>query len=187
VNQTALLNRDDDLRVDRMSPSISSTTESAAHAAPLPLAIRLLRRLNPLIVALLRSPLHGMLSRSLLVLTYVGTTTGARRVVPLSYVELGGRVYLCTRTSAWWRNLRNARPVEIQLRGERITAIPAIVDFASVEALDAFRAFLSANPKTGEMLYDVHAGADRRPIEADLRREVRRSVVVRLDLRPAGA
>jgi hypothetical protein len=171
-----------------MSQSIlSSTPEAAAPATTVPLAIRVLRRLNPLIVALLRSPLHRVMSRGLLVLTYVGAKTGARHTLPLSYAEVGGRPYLCTRSSRWWRNLRDGRPVEIWLRGRRIAATPVIVDLASPEALDAFRAFLTANPKTGEMLYDVRAGADRRPVEEDLRREVRRSVVVRLDLRRADA
>jgi len=40
---------------------------------------------------------------------------------------------------------------------------------------------LRANPKTGEMLYQVRRGLGR-PDEDDLRREVHRSVVVRLDV-----
>lgn len=164
------------------------TMSSAAHAAePLPLSIRLLRRLNPLVGALLRSPLHGLASGELLLLTYVGAKTGIRRTLPLSYVETGGRLYLCTRSSAWWRNLRGGRPVELWLRGRRITATPVVVDVASPEALVAFRAFLTANPKTGEMLYHVATDADRRPREDDLRREVSRSVVMRMDLVDAGS
>jgi len=162
-----------------------STSDAAVHPAPLPLAIRLLRRLNPLIASLLRSPLHGVVSRNLLLLTYLGAKSGVRRTLPLSYVEVAGRPYLCTRSSLWWRNLRAGSPVGLQLRGRRVTATPVIVDLATAEALDALRAFLTANPRTGEMLYDVRAGSDRRPVEEDLRREVRRSVVVRLDLRGA--
>jgi hypothetical protein len=60
--------------------------------------------------------------------------------------------------------------------------MPVIVELPSPEALGALRAFLTANPKTGEMLYQVRSGGDGRPSENDLRREVLRSVVVRLDL-----
>jgi hypothetical protein len=63
-----------------------------------------------------------------------------------------------------------------------VTATPVVVDPASAEALDALRAFLTANPKTGETLYQVRGDANRRPLEDDLRREVGRSVVVRLDV-----
>ncbi len=167
-----------------MSQSTLSLSRPAAVAeAPLPIAIRVLRRLNPAITRILRSPLHGLVSRNLLLLTYVGATTGVRRTLPLSYVEVGARLYLCTRSSRWWRNLRNGTPVELRLRGSRVTATPVVVDLATPEALDALRAFLTANPKTGEMLYEVARGRDGRPSEADLRREVLRSVVVRLDRR----
>lgn len=150
--------------------------------APLPLAIRVLRRLNPAIGWVLRSPLHGLASRNLLLLTYVGAKTGRTLTLPLSYVEVGGRPYLCTRTSLWWRNLRGGRAVELHLRGRRVTATPVVVDLSSSEALDALRAFLTVNPKTGEMLYSVRNGTDGRPLEDDLRREIGRSVVVRLDV-----
>lgn len=166
------------MRASTLAPS----RPAAASAAPLPVAIRVLRRLNPAIAWILRSPLHRALSRHLLLLTYVGAKTGASRTLPLSYVEVGGRLYLCTRDSRWWRNLRNGRPVTLVLAGRRVTASPAVVDVATAEALDALRAFLTANPTTGEMLYQVRAGTDRRPVEADLRREVLRSVVVRLDV-----
>lgn len=165
-----------------MSRSTLTIPAGAASAQPLPLAIRVLRRLNSTIARLLRSPLHGVLSRNLLLMTYRGAKSGATRTLPLSYVEVGGRPYLCTRSSAWWRNLRNGRAVELHLRGRRVTATPVVLDVATTEALEAFRAFLTANPKTGEMLYQVARGRAGAPREDDLRREVRRSVVVRLDL-----
>jgi deazaflavin-dependent oxidoreductase (nitroreductase family) len=165
-----------------MRQSTLSLSRPRAATEPLPMAIRVLRRLNPAMAWLLRSRLHGAVSRHLLLLTYAGAKTGTVRTLPLSYVEAGGRLYLCTRSSLWWRNLRDGRPVEVQLRGRRVTATPVVVDLHTTEALDALRAFLTANPKTGEMLYEVRTGGDRRPLEDDLRREVLRSVVVRLDV-----
>jgi hypothetical protein len=54
---------------------------------------------------------------------------------------------------------------------------------SSAEALDGLRAFVTRNPGTGELLYNVARGPDGRPVEADLRREILRSVVVRLERR----
>jgi deazaflavin-dependent oxidoreductase (nitroreductase family) len=153
----------------------------------LPLAIRVLRRLNPLLTALLRSPLHGVLSRDLLLLGYVGARSGRRRELPLSYVELDGATYLCTRTSVWWRNLRAEPRVELCLRGRRVAARATVLDPASPEALAGFRAFVTRNPRTGTALYEVRPGPDRGPLDADVAREVRRSVVVRLDVDRARA
>jgi len=150
---------------------------------PVPWSIRLLRRLNPVIVAVLRSPLHGLLSANLLVLGYTGRRTGRRYRLPLSYVERDGRLYLCTRTAFWWLNLRSRGPVELRLRGRDVVATPSVLDPSSPEALDGLRAFLTRNSGTGELLYNVARGPDGRPVEADLRREVLRSVVVRLEQR----
>ena len=159
---------------------LSSVPSAAALEPPLPLAIRVLRRCNPLIAALLRSPFHGLLSGNLLLLTYVGRRTGRRRSLPLSYVAVRDRLYLCTRSSRWWRSWQPDAAVAVHLRGRRIALRPRVVDVATAEALEALRAFLTANPKTGEMLYAVRAERGR-PNEDDLVREVRRSVVIRLD------
>src|SRR5687767_9984735 len=104
----------------------------------LPLSIRVLRRLNPLVMAILRSPLHRLLSRDLLLLTYVGARSGRRRVLPLSYVELDGLPYLCTRSSLWWRSLRATPHVELVLRGRRLAAVADVLDATSQEALAGF-------------------------------------------------
>jgi hypothetical protein len=162
-----------------MNQTLAAPT-AARTAEPLPFAIRVLRRLNPLIAGLLRSPLHRLVSRDLLLLTYTGSKTGRRRTLPLSYVTRGHRLYLCTRSSVWARSLRDGKPVDLLLRGRRMPATPVVLDVRTPEALDALRTFLTANPKTAELLYQVAAPGGR-PDESDLRREVLRSVVVRLD------
>jgi hypothetical protein len=163
-----------------MPTNVLTSAPPAAAVEPLPVAIRVLRRLNPLIGGLLRSPLHRPLSASLLLLTYVGRKTGRRRSLPLSYVQVDGRLYLCTRSSRWWRSWQPDAPITAHLRGRRVAMLPRVVDPTTPEALTALRAFLTANPKTGEMLYAVRAERGG-PNGDDLVREVRRSVVIRLD------
>jgi len=146
-----------------------------------PLSIRVLRRFNWLLGAMLRSPLHRPLSRDLLVLDYTGRRSGRRYALPLSYVEHDGRLYLCTRNSQWWHNLRGGAAVEVRLRGRRLTARPAVLDPASDEARLGLRLFVSKHPRTGELLYAIPRQPDGQPRQADVDREVRRSTVVRLE------
>lgn len=160
----------------------TTTTDTLPLDEHVPFSIRVLRRFNWLIRALLRSPLHGLLSRDLIELEYVGHKSGQRRALPLSYAEHGGNLYLCSRTSLWWRNLRGGAPVELWLRGAHIAARPTVLDLSSREALDGLRAFVTKHPRTGEMLYAVGRDAAGRPREDDLLREVRRSIVVRLEV-----
>lgn len=158
-----------------------SSPEHARREAYVPPSIRLLRRLNPLLKAILRSPMHRLASRDLLVLEYTGAKTGQRRSLPLSYVEHDRRLYLCTRSSLWWRNLRSQPEVALWLRGRHVTATAHVVEPTSVEARDALRAFLTRNPRTGEILYEVRSVAGR-PCEEDVVREAPRSIVVRMQL-----
>jgi hypothetical protein len=161
------------------APAVPTSADRSAHVVPLP--VRILRRLKPVIVAILRSPLHGLMSRDILLLTWTGRRTGARHTLPLSYVRLGSCLYLCTRPegSKWWLNLRGGCEVDLVLAGRRVKATANVLEPHSGEALDGLRVFVTRNPRTGEMLYRVARG----PNEADLLREVHASVVVRLDLR----
>lgn len=146
-----------------------------------PAAILLLRRLNPLMMALLRSPLHGLLSKDLLVLEYRGRKTGTPRQLPLSWVRHHGSVYLCTRTSVWARNIGAGADVHAVIRGRRVAMHARTLDPHSDEARDALRAFVTANPRTGETLYKIARDRAGRPVESDLAREVLSSRVIRLD------
>ena len=161
-----------------MSEAAASVRSSAEKV---PFAILLLRRINPLMMAILASPLHGLLSGGLLVLEYRGRRTGVARRLPLSYVRHGGSLYLCTRNSLWVRNIGAGADVHATVRGRRTAMRAQVVDPSSREALDAMRAFVTANPATGVNLYHVAHGPGGQPVEADLEREVLASCVVRLD------
>ncbi len=160
------------------APAVPTSAERAAHVVPLP--VRILRRLRPAIAAVLRSPLHGLLSRDVLLLTYAGRKSGALYTFPLNYVRKDSRVYLCTRPegSKWWLNLRSGPVVDLVLQGRAVKARATVLAPGGEEALAGLRAFVKRNPGTGEMLYHVRRG----PNEDDLGREVHASVVVRLEL-----
>ena len=48
--------------------------------------LRLMRLLNPFICALLRSPLHALVSRHILLLTYTGRRSGRQYTLPVGHV-----------------------------------------------------------------------------------------------------
>ena len=162
--------------------TMTSQREPAATAA-IPFRVRLLRAANPLIIRLLGSRLHFLASRDLLVTRFAGRKTGKRYTVPLSYTELGDALYLCTRpeVAGWWKNMRDGAPVEITLRGRCVQTCATLLDSESGEALAALSAFLTRNPGTATLLYNVEVDKGRGPSAEDMAREVRNSVVVRLE------
>jgi F420H(2)-dependent quinone reductase len=80
---------------------------------------------NPLVTAILRSPLHPMLSRSVMLLTVRGRRTGKWYTVPVGYVSQDGALDVLVanrQVKTWWRNLEGGAPVELGLRGRLVSA-----------------------------------------------------------------
>lgn len=78
------------------------------------------RLVNPVVGAVLRSPLHRFLSGGLMLITYRGRRTGRERTIPVMYAEKGDRLIVLVGDATakqWWRNLRGGAPVELRLRG----------------------------------------------------------------------
>lgn len=81
---------------------------------------RVLRAINPVVGAILRSPLHYLLSDQLVLLTYTGRKTGKRYTIPVGYSR-EGEALIVPSAHAWWKNLRGGAAVEVRLRGRRYT------------------------------------------------------------------
>src|SRR2546425_5268588 len=77
--------------------------------------------LNPVIGAVLRSPLHRLLSPGLLLLTVTGRRSGTRYSIPVGYQQDGNDLVVMVseaRRKQWWRNYYEPRPVEVRIRGQ---------------------------------------------------------------------
>ena len=80
---------------------------------------------NPMLRVLLRSPLHGLLSDSILLLTYRGKKSGKQYTLPVQYVRIGQTFYILPglpERKTWWRNLTGGAPVDLWVRGEKLAA-----------------------------------------------------------------
>src|SRR5947209_6109707 len=75
----------------------------------------LFKVLNPLFGLVLRSPLHRLLSRRLILLTFTGRRSGRSFTTPVGYVRDGNSLLVATE-SKWQRNLRGGARVKVRLR-----------------------------------------------------------------------
>lgn len=79
--------------------------------------------LNAPVLWLLRSPLHRVVSRSILAIQIRGRVTGRIYTVPVNYIRHGFTlVVLSPRERTWWRNLRSPAPVTLWERGRQFQA-----------------------------------------------------------------
>ena len=104
--------------------------------APRPYSVRN-RTINVVVRALLASPLHRLLSGSVLLLTYTGSSSGRPHTLPVQYARDGDCLAVLVGDSAnkqWWRSLRQPVPVQVRLAGVEISAIGELVADADQRA-----------------------------------------------------
>jgi deazaflavin-dependent oxidoreductase (nitroreductase family) len=105
---------------------------------------------NTLTIGVLKSPLHGTMSKGLLVLEYQGRRSGKRYEVPLQYIEDDESLYIWAGNAedkTWWRNFQEPTPVTAQLRGEEVSATASLVDDPALRA-ELLRAYVDRYPAT---------------------------------------
>jgi deazaflavin-dependent oxidoreductase (nitroreductase family) len=153
--------------------------------APAPPSDRMLKMINPFVRLLLRSPLHGMLSKSLLLLTFTGRKSGKRYTIPVAYSRQGDVLSVFT-SHTWWKNLRGGAPVQVEMRRIRRTGTAeAISD--DVPAIAAqFLADLRAQPMLAKS-YHIPLDAAGQPDAAAARQMAAQEVLVRIHLAPSTA
>jgi deazaflavin-dependent oxidoreductase (nitroreductase family) len=101
---------------------------------------------NPVVLTLLRSPAHRVLSGSVLLLAYTGRRSGVHRELPVMYAELGDRFVVIVGqpdTKTWWRNfIGDVRPVTVTVAGRPHSCRARLLEPGTIEyqlALDAYR------------------------------------------------
>ncbi|MEM1433819.1 MAG: nitroreductase/quinone reductase family protein [Pseudomonadota bacterium] len=79
---------------------------------------------NPIMTLLLNSPLHGLMSGSILVLYFTGRRSGRALSTPARYCEADDELVLITNPETrWWPNFLEGAEAEVQLRGKRVKVV----------------------------------------------------------------
>jgi hypothetical protein len=81
---------------------------------------------NRAVAALLRSPLHPVVSRQLALITVTGRRTGREYTFPIGYRRHGERVTIPVGwpgRKLWWRNLREGARVNLRLGNEQRSGV----------------------------------------------------------------
>ncbi len=133
--------------------------------------------INPMMRILLRSPLHFVQSKSLMLITFTGKKSGRRFTTPVRYVRVGDTVRCFTSPeNLWWRNLRGGAPVSLRIEGNErpywatIQSDPGAVRSALTHYLGLF-------PQDAAY-HEIRLNRDKSLVEEDLDRESQHAVVV---------
>ena len=107
---------------------------------------------NSILRILLRSPLHALVSRWLVLVSYDGRRTGRRYTFPVVYHQRPDDVTVVTPRgeSVWWTNFRTPRRCTLHLRGTERPAVGEVV--TDDERGRLLVDYLATHPIVGRML-----------------------------------
>jgi deazaflavin-dependent oxidoreductase (nitroreductase family) len=111
---------------------------------------------NSVMKFILRSPVHGMVSKTVLLITFTGRKSGKTYTTPVDYSQDGDLVTIFTHAT-WWKNLGNGTPVTLRMRGRELQglAVPVAEDKQAVAAgLDAHLRMAPSDAKYYAVTFD---------------------------------
>ncbi len=134
--------------------------------------------INPAMRLLLRSPLHWLMSDSLMLITFVGRKSGRTFTTPVRYMRHDDAIRCFTAASSkWWRNMRGGAEVKLLIRGQegryRAVAVESPPEQIRAALLLLFEKFPQDAP-----YYNVDIGRDGRPKSEDMDLAAERTVLV---------
>ena len=114
--------------------------------------------INPLVTALLRSPLHVVASKGLLLLSWSGRRSGRTFRIPVGYQRDGQAVIVMISKPSektWWKNFRSAWPAELTIRGRVLDAMGEWLEPGSPEFFERVETTLRRLPWMGRQ-FGIH-------------------------------
>jgi hypothetical protein len=137
---------------------------------------------NDIIAAILRSPLHGVLSGSTMLITVTGRKTGRAITLPVNYAQSGKRVLVTSLAKrTWWRNLIGGAPVTVLLQGKTRRGTGCAITGIDAAVGQELKAFLAMRPDWAKQ-FGVRKHPDGTFDADDLTRTTHERVVVDIEL-----
>jgi deazaflavin-dependent oxidoreductase (nitroreductase family) len=140
---------------------------------------------NPIILFLLKSSLHWLLSNQMMVVAYTGRKSGKAYQVPVSYVELDHDpdehllLVISKLNRTWWRSLRGGADVHVRLRGR--TRFARAEAFTGDDALPGLTRYATHSRDVAKSL-GVGFNPDNRPFPDDIKKLSKGWLIVQFKL-----
>jgi deazaflavin-dependent oxidoreductase (nitroreductase family) len=144
-------------------------------------SIRVLHTINPFVAAILRSPLHGLLSKQVILLTYTGRKTGKRYTIPVGYAR-DGETLVVFSSRTWRRNLRGGAPVEVRLQGRRYTGTAVPIEDPEEVAAEVERTMASCGRKGATWRTGITLDVTPPPASGEIAQAMQGRAVIRIRL-----
>ena len=116
---------------------------------------------------ILRSPMHGMVSKTMLLITFTGRKSGKTYTTPVDYSQVGDQVTVFTH-GGWWKNLRGGEPITLRIRGRDLQGVaePVVEDKGAIAAgLAAHLRKVPSDARYYQVTFDDHGDPKAQEVE----------------------
>ncbi len=129
---------------------------------------------------MLRSPLHGIVDKQILLITFTGRKSGKPYTTPVSYSQADDEVTIFTHAD-WWKNLLGNASVTLRLQGRDLEGLaePVVEDKQAIAAglMEHLRK-VSSDAKYYGVTFDDHGN----PNVAEVDKAAQSVVMIRVRL-----
>ena len=140
------------------------------------------RLINPLVVLILRSPLHFLASKNLIFITFKGRKSKKTFNIPVSYHREGNELIALTlKQNLWWKNLKILNTTQIRLLGKKEDVGLTIVDKDTHFIKEKMRELIIEKP-IDAYFAKVKLDKNKLPIEEDLIKASQKHIVLKFTL-----
>ena len=133
---------------------------------------------NAVVRTLLRSPLHFLMSKSVMVVNYEGRKSGRSFSTPVRYLRVGNQI-MCTTSDhvQWWRNVKSNAEATLLVEGVPARYRGEIMVRDPVATIEKLRNFLAVFPQDS-VYQEIRLNADKSLNEDDLEAASHKAIVV---------
>ncbi len=128
----------------------------------------------------LRSPVHGIVSKTVLLITFTGRKSGKTYTTPVSYSQNGDQVYIFSHAD-WWKNLRSGAPVSLRIQGRELQGLAEAVAEDKSAVATGLAAHLRKVPSDARY-YGVTFDDHRNPRAEEIEKAAQSVVMIRIRL-----
>jgi deazaflavin-dependent oxidoreductase (nitroreductase family) len=128
----------------------------------------------------LRSPIHGIVDKQILLITFTGRKSGKTYTTPVSYSQSGDQVVIFTHAD-WWKNLRNDTPVSLRIRGQELQGLAESIA-EDKQSVAAGLAEHLRKVRSDAKYYGVTFDANGNPRSDEVEKAAQLAVMIRVQL-----
>lgn len=136
--------------------------------------------MNRVMVWLMRTPLHRIMSQHIMLISFRGRKSGKLFTTPIGYMRRGNIVD-CFTDHQWWRNLVERPDVSLLIQGKRYAGIAEVIRDDKETVASALLEYCTHSPMAARAFH-VDLDASNKPVPESALREAQRLTLVRVQI-----